>query len=41
MDFDWRLLIVFGPLIIAGSWAIYNILPAAIQQVQAFLNKET
>jgi photosystem II PsbY protein len=37
MDFDFRLLIVLAPLAAAGGWAIYNILPVAIKQAQAFL----
>jgi photosystem II PsbY protein len=38
---DWRVLIVLTPLIIAGSWAIFNIGAAAIRQVQQFLAKES
>lgn len=38
---DWRVLIVLLPLIIAGSWALFNIGAAAIRQAQQFLNKET
>jgi photosystem II PsbY protein len=37
MDFDFRLLIVLAPLAAAGGWAVYNILPAAIKQIQGFL----
>lgn len=37
---DWRILVVLLPVILAGSWALYNIGQAAIKQVQAFLNKE-
>lgn len=36
---DWRVLIVLLPVILAGSWAIFNIGQAALRQVQAFLNK--
>nr|YP_010619781.1 photosystem II protein Y [Symphyocladia marchantioides]WAX03794.1 photosystem II protein Y [Symphyocladia marchantioides] len=32
---DMRLLIVFLPLIAAGSWAIYNIGRVAIQQFRS------
>nr|WGH13090.1 photosystem II protein Y [Echinothamnion sp.] len=32
---DMRLVIVFLPLIAAGSWAIYNIGRVAIQQFRA------
>jgi photosystem II PsbY protein len=38
MDFDFRLLIVLAPLAIAASWAVFNILPAALKQIQGFLN---
>ncbi|MBE9182217.1 photosystem II protein Y [Oculatella sp. LEGE 06141] len=37
---DWRLLIVLMPILIAGSWAIYNIGQVALKQVQGFLNKQ-
>jgi len=37
---DMRLVIVLAPVIIAASWAIFNIGAAALRQVQAFLNKE-
>jgi len=37
---DWRILIVFGPIILAASWALFNIAKAAIAQVQEFLDKE-
>jgi photosystem II PsbY protein len=37
MDFDFRLLIVLAPLGIAAGWAVFNILPAALKQVQGFL----
>lgn len=39
MEFDWRLLIVLLPIIGAASWALFNVAPIAIKQVQAFLNK--
>jgi photosystem II PsbY protein len=39
MDIDWRVAIVLLPVILAGSWALFNIAPVAIRQVQAFLNK--
>jgi photosystem II PsbY protein len=38
---DWRVLIVLTPLIIAGSWAIFNIGAAAIRQAQQFLSKQS
>lgn len=41
MDFDFRILIVLLPLILAGGWAAYNIGTVALKQVQNFLNKQT
>jgi photosystem II PsbY protein len=38
---DWRILIVLLPVLIAGSWALYNIGAAALKQAQAFLNKKS
>jgi photosystem II PsbY protein len=38
---DWRLLIVLLPVILAGSWALYNIGTLALQQAQSFLNKSS
>jgi photosystem II PsbY protein len=38
---DWRVLIVLLPLIVAGSWAVYNIGAIALRQVQQFLAKES
>jgi photosystem II PsbY protein len=40
MDFDWRILIVIAPVLMAGGWAAFNIGAIAIKQVQSFLNKE-
>lgn len=40
MDIDWRVAIVLLPVIAAASWAAFNILPAAIRQIQSFLNRE-
>ncbi len=40
MDFDWRILIVLLPLILAGGWAIKNIGVIALKQLQSFLNKQ-
>jgi photosystem II PsbY protein len=37
---DWRILIVFSPLIIAAGWALFNIGAAAIAQAQGLLNKK-
>ncbi|PSO51087.1 MAG: photosystem II protein Y [Cyanobacteria bacterium QH_8_48_120] len=33
---DWRLLIVLLPVIIAASWALFNIGSAAIEQARRF-----
>lgn len=41
MNFDWRLVVVLLPVIIALSWAVFNIIQAALGQVQGFLNKES
>lgn len=41
MDFDFRIVIVLLPLILAGGWAVYNIGAVALRQVQNFLNKQT
>ncbi|RMG05429.1 MAG: photosystem II protein Y [Cyanobacteria bacterium J055] len=38
---DWRLIVVLLPVIVALSWAVYNIIQAALSQVQSFLNKES
>ncbi|MEA5532973.1 photosystem II protein Y [Crocosphaera sp. XPORK-15E] len=38
---DWRVLVVVAPLLIAASWAAFNIAAAAIGQVQKFLSKES
>lgn len=37
---DWRVLVVLAPILLAGSWAAFNIGRAALGQIQAFLNKE-
>ncbi|HEY9729340.1 MAG TPA: photosystem II protein Y [Chroococcales cyanobacterium] len=36
---DWRIAVVLLPLIVAASWAVFNIGAAALRQVQAFLNR--
>ncbi|MGB7415511.1 MAG: photosystem II protein Y [Thermosynechococcaceae cyanobacterium] len=36
---DFRLLIVIAPVLIAVSWALFRILPAALNQFQGMLNK--
>jgi photosystem II PsbY protein len=37
---DWRVVVVLLPIIVAGSWAVFNIGRAALGQIQAFLNRE-
>jgi photosystem II PsbY protein len=37
---DWRIVVVLLPIVIAGSWAVFNIGRAALGQLQAFLNRE-
>lgn len=39
MEIDWRVAVVLLPIILAGSWAVFNIGAAALRQVQGFLNK--
>jgi photosystem II PsbY protein len=41
MDIDFRVAFVLLPVIAAVSWALFNIAPAAIKQIQGFLNRET
>lgn len=38
---DWRVLIVLAPLIIAGTWAVFNIGAAALRQFQEVLSRES
>ncbi len=38
---DWRVIVVLLPVIIAGSWALFNIGAAAIRQFQQFLSKQS
>ena len=40
MDIDFRVAIVLAPIVIAASWAVFNIGAAALKQLQSFLNKE-
>ncbi|AFZ42945.1 MAG: photosystem II protein Y [Halothece sp. Uz-M2-17] len=37
---DWRIVIVLSPIILAASWALFNIGAAAIRQAQDFLNNQ-
>jgi photosystem II PsbY protein len=40
MHFDFRVLIVLLPLLLAAGWALRNILPYALKQIDAlFSNK--
>lgn len=41
MSIDWRLVVVLLPVIIAVSWAVFNIIQAALSQVQGFLNRQS
>lgn len=36
---DWRVLIVLLPVLLAGGWAVKNILPYALKQLQSALDK--
>lgn len=36
---DLRLAVVLLPLILAASWALFNIAPAAIKQIQGLLSR--
>ena len=37
---DWRVIVVLLPLILAGSWAVYNILAAALGQIQKWWDNQ-
>ena len=37
---DWRVVVVVLPIIIAGSWALFNIGRAALGQLQDFLDRQ-
>jgi photosystem II PsbY protein len=39
MDFDFRILIVLLPLLLAGGWAVYNIGALALKQLEK-MNKQ-
>jgi len=41
MDIDSRVVFVLLPVIVAASWALFNIAPAALRQIQGFFNRET
>ncbi|MDJ0691283.1 MAG: photosystem II protein Y [Xenococcaceae cyanobacterium MO_188.B32] len=38
---DWRVLVVLIPVLVAASWAIFNIGAAALRQVQSFTKKSS
>lgn len=38
---DWRVLIVLAPVLVAASWAIFNIGAAALRQLQQTMDKNT
>jgi len=38
---DWRVVIVLLPIVVAASWALYNIGAAALQQARNFLSEES
>jgi photosystem II PsbY protein len=40
MDIDYRIAIVLAPVVIAASWAAFNIGAAALRQIQGFLDRE-
>ena len=40
MDLDFRVVAVLSPILIAASWAGFNIFRAAVGQVQDFLNSK-
>jgi photosystem II PsbY protein len=37
---DWRVVVVLAPVIIAGSWAIFNIGAAALNQLRNMQTKK-
>jgi photosystem II PsbY protein len=39
MEIDWRIVVVLSPIILAASWALFNIGAAALRQVQGFINR--
>lgn len=38
MDFDWRIVVVLGPILGAAGWALFNIGAAAIDQLRRQLD---
>jgi len=41
MDLDLRVVFVLAPVVLALSWAVFNIAQAAIGQIQNFLNQDS
>jgi photosystem II PsbY protein len=41
MHFDFRILIVLLPLLLAGGWAVYNIGALALKQIDKMFNQPT
>ncbi len=39
MDIDYRIGVLLLPLLLALGWAGFNIAPAALRQLKAFLDK--
>ena len=37
---DWRIVAVLLPIVLAASWALFNIASAAISQLQRMLNRK-
>lgn len=35
---DWRIVVVLLPIVVAASWAVFNIGRAALGQLQTFLD---
>lgn len=35
---DWRIVVVLLPIVVAASWAVFNIGRAALGQLQTFLS---
>ena len=40
MDFDFRIVAVLSPLVLAAGWAGFNIFRAALQQLRTFTSKQ-
>lgn len=41
LTMDWRVLIILVPILVAASWAIFNIGAIALRQAQQFFSKNT